>query len=381
MAQRNKFEIQFWQLVLGCTILAMFGCKDETTTSSGENSQPASEQTSPPVFQPIFQPKGNGKIVVELVGLQSEKPAKLCRVQGNHLVDVLELKGSESETIELESGFYTVVQSNSELSRYPVPALSGIVEEQPLKITLEPFPANESGWCWIPGGPTVMGDTLGVGREDERPARLVSVPGFWMAEHEITNREYAGFLSAIAKSGKTIPEDWIDLRSRKCRIQKSKASTNDRKFESDADELPVVMVSLKGALQYCDWLSQKTGQTYRLPSELEWEKAARGPELFVYSYGNIYKQSLANQESGKLKPVGSYAPNSYGLYDMTGNVFEWMSDVADPSKSETVLNHSLRGGSFILDGMYLRNSFRMRQSPEVMTDDIGFRVVREKVQN
>ena len=62
---------------------------------------------------------------------------------------------------------------------------------------------------------------------------------------------------------------------------------------------------------------------------------------------------------------------------MTGNAFEWMANVADPTKQDATLNHSLRGGSFMLDGMYLRNSFRMRQSPSVKTDDIGFRVLRE----
>ena len=175
-----------------------------------------------------------------------------------------------------------------------------------------------------------------------------------------------------------VDDTWIDIRSRKCLIQKDA----EGKFVSssavaDAAKMPVVMVSLAGALAYCDWLSTESGQSIRLPSEQEWEKSARGPESFVYSYGNIYQQSQANQESGKLKPVGSYWPNSFGLLDMTGNVFQWMSDRADSTKAETTLNHSLRGGSFVLDGMYLRNSFRMRQSPTVMTVDIGFRVAHD----
>ena len=117
-----------------------------------------------------------------------------------------------------------------------------------------------------------------------------------------------------------------------------------------------------------------------MPVEAEWEKAARGPESNIYAYGNVYQQSLANQESGKLKPVKSYRPNSYGLYDMTGNVFEWMSNQNDPN-ADRVYKQSLRGGSFVLDGMYLRNSFRMRQSQSVMTDDIGFRVAKDSKAN
>ena len=276
----------------------------------------------------------------------------------------------------MESGFYWIQlqEPDGTSAAVAVPAVNPFINGGTISIKLTSPPLSESGWCWIPGGPAIVGDTLGVGREDERPARIEHVDGFWMAEKEITNREYADFLS----NQKQIDDGWIDLESRKCLIQKQ----TDGRFVPNqtlerSGEMPVVMVSLEGALAYCQWLSKKTGSTIRLPTEIEWEKAARGPESFVYAYGNIYKQSLANQESGKLKPVGSYKPNSFGLYDMTGNVFEWMSDKANPSNQETTLNHSLRGGSFVLDGMYLRNSFRMKQSPTVMTDDIGFRIVRD----
>ena len=222
----------------------------------------------------------------------------------------------------------------------------------------------------------MVGDTIGVGAEDERPARIKNVNGFWLAQTEVTNRQFAKFLSAQ----KTVQPGWIDLQSRKCRIELDDLK-NESKYSSDAPRLPVVMVSLTGARAYCDWLTEKTQIRHRLPVEAEWEKAARGPESYVFSYGNIYQQSLANQESGKLKEVGSYQPNSFGLFDMTGNAFEWMDNVNDPSRPERLLNQSLRGGSFVLDGMYLRNSFRMRQTPTVMTDDIGFRVLREPTPN
>ena len=137
------------------------------------------------------------------------------------------------------------------------------------------------------------------------------------------------------------------------------------------------MVSLAGAEAYCQWLSKTEGRKHRLPTEFEWEKAARGPSSFVYSYGNTYRQYLANQESGTIAPVGSFYPNEYGLFDMTGNVFEWMSNEFDTRKPGKIMNQSLRGGSFVLDGIYQRNSFRMRQSKTVMTDDIGFRVLKE----
>ena len=353
-------------VILALSLLLMPACKRSTSDQ---------EQLAQP---PVFQPQGHGTVEVKIENPDS-LAISLFQIQGNqsHWVEDLNQTELTKQTIELDSGLFVIRSKISEKSErleiaIPVPALA-LDSSSKISIQVQHPPEPVDGWCWIPPGPAIVGDTLGVGREDERPARIVEVNGFWMAEKEVTNLQYAEFLS----QQKEIPAGWIDLESRKCLI---KLDANSKKYSvvdsvESADEMPVVMVSLQGALAYCKWLSKKLGHQVRLPSESEWEKAARGPESFVYSYGNIYKQSLANQESGKLKPVGSYKPNSFGLYDMTGNAFEWMSDRADPTKSETTLNHSLRGGSFVLDGMYLRNSFRMKQSPTVMTDDIGFRVV------
>ena len=334
-----------------------------------------SDREEPPVASgvAVVQSHGKGQVVVRFESLADDQTATLFRVEADQLTKVQQFGGAarSAEQMELDSGFYMAALEGTQ-SKYPVPALSPWVQSKLLTIELAPFPKSDEGWCWIPAGPTVIGDTLGVGREDERPAKIVSVEGFYLASHEVSNESYAAFLSSRIQSQQDVTEGWIDLESRKCRIGK-----DDQRYVSDAPTLPVVMVSLSGARAYCQWLTDQSGVVHRLPTEIEWEKAARGPELFVYSYGNIYHQSAANQESGKLKPVGSYDPSSWGLYDMTGNVFEWMDNVADPAKQDTTLNHSLRGGSFMLDGMYLRNSFRMRQSPTVMTDDIGFRVLRE----
>ena len=367
--QAGQFE---HALILILICLATLCCSCQRSLEEDHQALPANGQATETVGDPpVVQPHGSGKVSLKI---ENRQPLKLTlfRIIGNDLIPV-ERPIELINQIELDSGFY-LLRSSDRSVQYPVPAIAPFVPNNRLTIHIEPPPQLESGWCWIPPGPSIIGDTLGVGREDERPARIVDLPGFWLGEKEVTNRQYADFLS----SQKTIDESWIDLRSRKCLIQKTAGGkyTVDSAING-AGEMPVVMVSLSGALAYCDWLSSETGRTIRLPSELEWEKAARGPESFVYSYGNIYYQSRANQESGKLKPVGSYQPNSFGLYDMTGNVFEWMSNKADLTKAETTLNHSLRGGSFVLDGMYLRNSFRMRQSPTVMTDDIGFRIARD----
>lgn len=280
-----------------------------------------------------------------------------------------------SQQIELGSGKYWVAPTGAERSAsVPIPALSDVLRDRPLRVELDRVPAiDDPELVWIPPGPALIGDEIGIGQEDERPARIVDVPGFWLSRYEVTNADFVEFLNAQAKYDPA----WIDLRSRKCRMEQDTGG----RYATDAPQLPVVMVSLAGARAYCRWRSEQTGRRYRLPTEVEWEKGARGCQSYVFSYGNIYRNGMANQESGQLTEVGRFAPNSFGLYDMTGNAFEWVADPYDRSKRALVegLDHVLRGGSFVLDGVYLRNSFRMRQSAEVMTDDIGFRVACDAI--
>jgi len=316
---------------LGC------GIPNSPPVGGGKSDPPADQSSATEVLSFDAQ---TARLEIEN---QTGLPATLYRVEGNDLIEAAKLNaGKIQHSFVVPSGFYVVRagelenvdSSESEQSSiaFPAPAIASILDSQPLKIEISQPPKAQQGWCWIPAGPAVVGDTLGVGSPDERPARIENVSAFWLAETEITNQQYANFLS----SGPAFDERWIDLDSKK----------------------------------------EKTNQRHRLPNEVEWEKAARGPNSNIYSYGNIYQQSMANQESGSLKKVKSYQPNGHGLYDMTGNVFEWMANQNDPS-SDKIYNQSLRGGSFVLDGMYLRNSFRMRQSKSVMTDDIGFRVAKD----
>ncbi len=244
----------------------------------------------------------------------------------------------------------------------------------PLEVTLAAPPAGEAGWCWIPAGPFVLGDRLGVGQEDERPVRTPSSESFWLAARETTNAQYVAFLNALPDG--RVDEGWLDFGGSKCRVTLDEASA---RYVTDAPELPVVTVSAAGAEAYCRWRTDVTGAPHRLPSEAEWEKAARGPGSRVYAYGDTCATPRANQESGALAPVGSYAPNGFGLYDMTGNAFEWTQDVYvsgredDPDAGKF---RALRGGSFLLDGIFCRNAMRMRLRPSVRADDVGFRVLR-----
>ncbi|MCA8942474.1 MAG: SUMF1/EgtB/PvdO family nonheme iron enzyme [Planctomycetes bacterium] len=270
--------------------------------------------------------------------------------------------------------------------RVPLPlpeAQLGFRPPPRVELTVEPWPSAERDWCWIPTGPGLRGDDLGVGQEDERPVSTPPTTGFWLARCETTNEQYVEFLNAVARSaGDTA---WLDLDGRKCRVHWD-AST--KRFGTDAPTLPVVTVSFAGAHEYCRWMTESTGVVHRLPTETEWEKAARGPGSRVYAYGDTYRTSAANQESGRLRAVGQFEPNGFGLYDMTGNAFEWTADAyvreayagaGEPIGVDSLVgpDRALRGGSFVLDGIFVRNSMRMRLRPEVRADDVGFRVLRE----
>ncbi|MEY2983108.1 MAG: hypothetical protein RL562_3335 [Planctomycetota bacterium] len=272
--------------------------------------------------------------------------------------------------------FWVTVDSPSGACELPIPLTARTVLPARLELRVPSVPERDPDFAFVPAGPSLVGDTLGVGQPDERPARVVDVAAFWIARFEVTNRDYAAFLDA--RLG-TSASAWIDLGSRKCRIRRDEATG---RHVSDHPEEPVVTVSHAGAVAYCAWRTEVSGSVHRLPTAVEWEKAARGPRSATFSYGDIYERASANQESGRLAAVGTSGPmTGFGTFDMTGNAFEWTADAYPSSADEGDPGYrELRGGSFVLDGMYLRNAFRMKLRPGVRADDVGFRVVRELTQ-
>jgi formylglycine-generating enzyme required for sulfatase activity len=300
-------------------------------------------------------------------------------------LEIFEVKGDASTSVarpgpvrsyaaEARAGAYWIAARSGERTvRYAAPLLAGIAPAGGLEIAIVAPEAEDSEWAWIPPGPALIGDELGVGQEDERPARIASTRGFWIGRREVTNADFARFLDA---AGGAPDESWAAFDSKKLLLGRDPASG---RWTTSAPRRPVVTVTLTGARAYCAWRESATGVRHRLPTEMEWEKVARGPESYVYSYGNVYRRAAANQESGALADVGAFAANAYGVFDLTGNAFEWSAGRYDAHGSAAAPDGDqvLRGGSFVLDGMYLRSSFRMRQRPAVKADDIGFRVLRE----
>jgi len=157
---------------------------------------------------------------------------------------------------------------------------------------------------------------------------------------------------------------------------------------------PVINVSWEDAQAYVGWLSQETGRTYRLPSEAEWEYACRAGTTTRYSFGDLITPDDANYDDsglGRTSEVGAYPPNRWGLYDMHGNVFEWVEDDwhenyrdasmdgsawKDPGPSSNPRRCVLRGGSWSYLPRDCRSAYRGRSDAVNRSLNIGFRVAR-----
>ena len=149
----------------------------------------------------------------------------------------------------------------------------------------------------------------------------------------------------------------------------------------------MINVSWEDAQAYADWLSKKTGQSYRLLSEAEWEYVCRAGTTTRYSWGDdLPTPEQANFNVGKATEVGSYPANPWGLHDMHGNVWEWVEDCGNESYDGAPTDGSawtsgdycrvLRGGSWYFDQGSLRSASRYNRFPGLRLNIFGFRVAR-----
>lgn len=207
------------------------------------------------------------------------------------------------------------------------------------------------------------------GRDDEKPVHRVWVDTFELAAHQATNEEYGCFLAATRHPE---PPCWTDANFNHPRM-------------------PVVAVSWHEAVAYCDWLSHATGKLYRLPIEAEWERAARGgAEGLAYPWGDAPPGTLPDYNKrwkNGPEPVGLYAPNTYGLYNLGDNVHEWCADWYDegyyarspernPPGPASGSRRASRGGSWRHHIKVTRTAARSSIPPEFQYADYGFRIAR-----
>lgn len=270
--------------------------------------------------------------------------------------------------------------------------------------SLKPIPGKrvfdpaKSAWLEIPdnmafiqGGSFEMGDNFGDGESDEKPVHTVTVSDFYLDIHETTFDEYDAFCEA---TGRSKPDDQGWGRGKR----------------------PVISVSWLDAVEYCNWRSRQEGlqevytingttvsanwnaNGYRLPTEAEWEYAARcrgkkekwagtSEEGALASYAN-YSENSSKDGYEYTAPVGSFRANSIGLYDMSGNVWEWCWDwydagyyeqsknSRDPKGPDSGSGRVLRGGSWFNGPAYARCANRNLGSPDGRISSDGFRLAR-----
>jgi serine/threonine-protein kinase len=225
--------------------------------------------------------------------------------------------------------------------------------------------ADDVDMVSVPAGTFAMGDTHGDGEDDERPAHSVTVPAFWLDRTEVTNAQFARFAKAARDSGLARGDRWI--------------------LEAGKEQHPVVNIPWRVAVAYCRWAGK------RLPSEAEWEYAARGTDGRKFPWGDAWDDRRAgfggNRGSQGAAPVGSYPTgiSPFGALDMAGNVWEWVSTLYRPypyitgdgrESASPQDRHVLRGGSWALNPWDLRASNREFGEPGYRSVYIGFRCAR-----
>ena len=219
----------------------------------------------------------------------------------------------------------------------------------------------------VTGGTFTMGDVSGMGQGDEQPTHEVTLSDFSIGKTEITVAQYRYYCSS---TGISMPEEpswgW-------------------------SDNAPIVNVSWSDAINYCDWLSEKLDQNITLPTEAQWEFAARGgnqSEGYKYAGGRSMATAgwYSDNSGAKTHKVATKKANELGLYDMSGNVWEWCIDWYDsgyyansPSKNPKNTTRAdyrvLRGGGWNFSASFCRVADRIDYKPDFRSNYGGFRVV------
>ncbi len=261
-----------------------------------------------------------------------------------------------AETVPLEAAVKQPVEKQAEVEARPAP-------ENRLVIGGVEF-------VRVPAGKFLIGsrEDNPLAYDDEKPQHTLELPEFWMARFPVTNALYAAFLG----KRKHPVKDWAQKK-----------------------EHPVVNVSWEDARAYCRWFNttyagelKKHGLTVRLPTEAEWEKAARGTDGRMYPWGNEWDPAKANgRESGYRGTlvVGSLPDGAspYGVMDMAGNVWEWTADWYQAYPESNITSpyfgeqfRVTRGGGWFSEAAHLRTTNRSATAPEARNDDLGFRCAR-----
>ncbi|MBL9142338.1 MAG: SUMF1/EgtB/PvdO family nonheme iron enzyme [Verrucomicrobiaceae bacterium] len=267
----------------------------------------------------------------------------------------------------------------------------------------------------IKSGEFTMGSPASEAKrgDDEGPQVKVKIKPFWMGAKEVTWDEYQPFMiTSVDRNKDGSPKNWKPTDKVTDLVSQPTTPYTEMSFGMGTDGYPAISMTHHAANKYCQWLSAQTGHFYRLPTEAEWEYAARAGTSTAYFFGDDpaqlaeYAWIFDNAENYQYSKVGKKKPNPWGLYDIYGNVVEWCLDqyyadtyakasgVLDGSKwvpSKTPYPHVVRGGSYDDDPDMCRSAFRRGSEAEWKAQDpqlpksiwyhtdakwLGFRIVR-----
>jgi sulfatase modifying factor 1 len=231
--------------------------------------------------------------------------------------------------------------------------------------------------------------------ENEKPAHIVSVGSFYISKYDVTVRDFELFVKETGFKTEAEKFGFSALRGDDNQIKQYglnwRYNGNGKKLEENQKNFPVLFISWNDAVEYCRWISLKTGKKFRLPTEAEWEYAARGGDKskgLKYA-GSINLDEVAwtgDNSGGTVHPVGQKLPNELGLYDMSGLVYQWVNDwdfggyyaispKDNPKGAEKGQYRVIRGGSWNRPGAtFHRISLRHSRFPEMSNGNCGFRL-------
>jgi formylglycine-generating enzyme required for sulfatase activity len=265
------------------------------------------------------------------------------------------------------------------------------VYEEPHAEPAEPLPTlspDVPATICIPAGPFWIGSLLNDrdAHDNEQPRRELNLPAYEIGRYPVTNAQYACFLAG----NPDYPVPYLNEE----RARPYNWYSEARSYPEGKADHPVVLVSWEDAMAYCHWLTLVTGRSYCLPTEEEWEKAARGglPEARRYPWGNEWRPGLCNTQELERKgttSVGEFERTSkspFGVVDMAGNVWEWTASWYNPypdsphkSQNYGQIFRIVRGGSWQNSRRGARTASRGRSEPQVRRPCLGFRVALDVV--
>lgn len=340
------------------------------------------------------------RVITEALMMTGRNGLKVTNASGIHLLDVVSLNDGEDYLAQITANDGAILQGKFALEQVTVVTSFGTTLTIPFtQLSQLALRVNHSGkqpafrflqrlnpadliqdrmrdgtlgpqMLALRGGAYLRGDLQGDGDGDEQPPAEVRVQPFAIAVYEATFDEYDLFCDDTGR-GKPDDEGW------------------------GRGSRPVVNVSWEDANSYAEWLSQRTEQRYRLPTDAEWEYAARGGTSSRFWWGDEAQTNRANcadcgslWESEKSAPVGRFPPNPFGLHDTAGNVFEWVADCWQDSYGPSPSSDGggseggcgkrvIRGGAWSFPVKEVRSANRWRDFPTRRSDDTGFRLARE----